>query len=69
MQAGCRMRHFFYLHGLASSPRSGKARYLVEQFSARGFDLHFKLLADAARYGVWTETAVFLGLDGGDGGS
>ena len=40
MQAGCRMRHFFYLHGLASSPGSGKARYLAEQFAARGLELH-----------------------------
>ena len=28
------MRHFFYLHGLASSPRSGKACYLAEQLAA-----------------------------------
>lgn len=34
------MRHFFYLHGLASSPASGKARYLAEQFAARGLELH-----------------------------
>ncbi|MCY4598623.1 MAG: alpha/beta fold hydrolase [Acidobacteria bacterium] len=33
-------RHFFYLHGLASSPRSGKARFLAEQFAARGLTLH-----------------------------
>ena len=40
MRAGCRMRHFFYLHGLASSPRSGKARHLAAQFAARGLKLH-----------------------------
>ena len=34
------MRHFFYLHGLASWPASGKARYLAEQFAARGLQLH-----------------------------
>ena len=34
------MRHFFYLHGLASSPDSGKARHLAEQFAARGLELH-----------------------------
>ena len=33
-------RHFFYLHGLASSPRSGKARFLAERFAARGLTLH-----------------------------
>ena len=27
------LRHFFYLHGLASSPQSGKARYLTQQLS------------------------------------
>lgn len=40
MQAGCRMRHFFYLHGLASSPASGKARFLAERFAERGLELH-----------------------------
>lgn len=34
------MRHFFYLHGLASSPRSSKARLLAEQLAARGLTLH-----------------------------
>jgi hypothetical protein len=34
------MRHFFYLHGLASSPASGKARLLAERFAARGLRLH-----------------------------
>ena len=33
-------RHFFYLHGLASSPRSGKARFLAERFAACGLTLH-----------------------------
>ena len=34
------MRHFFYLHGLASSPRSGKARFLAERLAACGLTLH-----------------------------
>lgn len=34
------MRHLFYLHGLASSPRSGKARYLDGRFAAHGLTLH-----------------------------
>ena len=34
------MRHYLYLHGLASSPGSGKARYLAAQFAARGLQLH-----------------------------
>ena len=34
------MRHFLYLHGLASSPRSGKARYLAERFAGHGLQLH-----------------------------
>lgn len=34
------MRHVFYLHGLASSPRSSKARYLAGRLGARGLTLH-----------------------------
>lgn len=34
------MRHFFYLHGLASSPRSGKALLLAERLAAHGLTLH-----------------------------
>ena len=75
------MRHFFFLHGLASSPRSGKARFLAERFAARGLTLHgpdlnqpdFTTLATTRMIGqvagalrrVWREAAAFLGLDGG----
>ena len=34
------MRHFFYLHGLASSPQSSKARYLTGQLSQYQLELH-----------------------------
>ncbi len=34
------MRHVIYLHGLASSPRSSKARYLAGRLAAHGLTLH-----------------------------
>ena len=34
------MMQFVYLHGLASSPNSKKARLLAERFAARGYTLH-----------------------------
>ena len=74
-------RHFFYLHGLASSPRSGKARFLAERFAACGLTLYCpdqnepdfstrtttRMIGQvaAALRRVWREAAAFLGLDGG----
>ena len=34
------MRHLFYLHGLASSPDSSKARYLARRLSQHQLELH-----------------------------
>jgi hypothetical protein len=34
------MRHLFYLHGFASSPRSGKASFLARRLADRGQTLH-----------------------------
>lgn len=38
--SGARVRHVFYLHGFASSPRSQKAAYFDERLRAHGVTLH-----------------------------
>jgi uncharacterized protein len=38
--SGARVRHVFYLHGFASSPRSQKAAYFDERLRAHGLTLH-----------------------------
>ncbi len=37
---GHAMTHFFYLHGFASSPDSGKARFLSDRLTQHGLSLH-----------------------------
>lgn len=44
--SGARVRHAFYLHGFASSPRSQKAAYFDERLRAHGVTLHCPDLND-----------------------